>query len=74
MTVYIFTSFPNLPDRMEKTELVAASIAKGEEEMRKRYPHMKATGDDTYILDAKVRVLGKEQKLLGKVREYTMVE
>ena len=45
MTVYIFMSFPNLPDRMEKTELVAASIAKGEEEMRKRYPDMKSVGN-----------------------------
>ena len=54
--------------------LVSTTKKAGEKEMRKRYPHMKATGDDTYILDAKVRVLGKEQKLLGKVREYTMVE
>ena len=57
----------NLPE-------LSSEQRKVEKEMRKRYPHMKATGDDTYILDAKVRVLGKEQKLLGKVREYTMVE
>lgn len=71
-TAYVFTSF--LPFQGETIVLVSTTKKAGEKEMRKRYPHMKATGDDTYILDAKVRVLGKEQKLLGKVREYTMVE
>ena len=71
-TVYVFSSF--LPFQPEHIEVVSTTRKAGEKALRMQFPHMKATGDDTYILDAKVRVLGKEQKLLGKVREYTMVE
>ena len=73
MTVYIFTSFPNKPDRTEKTELVAASIAKGEEELRKRYPDMKGVGNNHYLLNT-TDGRSIDHKLLGKVRPWNVVE
>lgn len=71
-TVYVFSSF--LPFQPEHIEVVSTTRKAGEKALRMQFPHMKATGEDTYMLDARLKILNKEHKLLGNVREYTLVE
>lgn len=65
MKVYIFTQF--LPMGAERIVLVSSTVKKGEKELRKKYPHMRSDSDTSYVLDPKV-------KLLGRVQEWEVKE
>lgn len=65
MKVYIFTQF--LPMGAERIILVSSTVKKGEKELRKKYPHMRSDSDTSYVLDPKV-------KLLGRVQEWEVKE